>query len=167
MITLLKLIIPGTPTPKQSARFRIAKTKTGKQYIHSYQTKDIVEDERSKKIIIKEQLPEGFEIIQGAVIVSKLHYIFPPLKSFSKKTLEQIKQEYIIYKTTAPDLDSNLNKSLFDAMQGIVFLNDSQVCDINNLKKYYGFEPRTEIEICLEPEAEKINSEMEEMELFE
>lgn len=29
----------------------------------------------------------------------------------------------------------------------IIYINDSQICEINNVKKYYGFVPRIEIEI--------------------
>jgi Holliday junction resolvase RusA-like endonuclease len=114
-----------------------------------WQPNEVQENERSIKLIIKEQLPEDFQILKDEVIINKLHYIFPPLKSFSKKILNDIAAGKIIYKTTKPDLDSNLNKGLFDAMEGIIFLNDSQVCEIKDMKKYYGFEPRSEIEIQL------------------
>lgn len=149
MNEVLKFVIPGSPKPKQSARFRITKGRGGQQFIHSYQTKEVQDEERSIRLIIKEQLPKDFEILRDGVKINKLHYVFPPLSSHSKKILAQIEAGVLVYKTTKPDLDSNLNKGLFDAMEGIVFLNDSQVCEINNLKKYYGFEPRTEIEISL------------------
>lgn len=143
----IKMIIPGIPKPKQSARFRIAKFGTGKQFIQSYQPKEIVEEERSIRLVIKEQLPKDFVILKGEVVVTKLHYVFPPLSNFSQRLRNEISAGKIIYKTTKPDLTDNLNKGLFDAMQGIIFLNDSQICELNNVKKFYGYDPRTEIEL--------------------
>jgi len=44
------------------------------------------------------------------------------------------------YKTTKPDLD-NLEKMLWDAMEGIVFINDSLICEKHNVIKTYGDTP--------------------------
>ena len=142
----LKFIIPGIPQAKQSARFRIA-GQGNKRFIMSYQKKEVKDEERSIKLIIKEQLPAGFQMLTCGVRITKLHYIFPPLKTFNKKIMWQLQQGQIVPKTTKPDLSDNLNKGLFDAMQGIVFANDSQVYEMDNLRKYYGLEPRTEVEI--------------------
>lgn len=158
----IKFVIPGIPKPKQSVRsgvvYRAGKPvtfidkNTGKERVlqTKFQTAEVKENERAIKLIIKEQLPPEFQIVKGEVKIKKLHYVFPPLSSFSKKKMNEIQQGKIIHKTTKPDLDSNLNKGLFDAMEGIVYINDSQICEINNLTKYYGFEPRTEIEISVD-----------------
>jgi Holliday junction resolvase RusA-like endonuclease len=144
---MIKLTIPGIPQPKQSSRFRIAKMNNGRSIPVSYQTKEVKDNERSIKMIINEQLPQDFKPFTKGVIVKKLHYVFPPLKTASKQQLFLIDCGQIIYKTTKPDLTDNLQKGLFDAMEGIVFMNDSQVCSIYDLKKYYGYNPRIEIEL--------------------
>lgn len=135
------LTIPGIPKPKQSMRARILTAKSGKSFIHAYQKKEVVENERNIRMIIKEQLPSDFIPFTKGVRISTLHYLFPPVSSLKKSELEKIKNGEIVHKTTKPDLTDNLNKGLFDAMQGIVFLNDSQVCEMNDVKKYYSFTP--------------------------
>lgn len=49
----------------------------------------------------------------------------------------------ILYKQTKPDCD-NLWKQVGDAMEGVVYLNDSQICKIE-ITKIFGTTPRTEI----------------------
>ena len=45
------------------------------------------------------------------------------------------------YKTTKPDITDNLAKMLFDCLEGIVYINDSQICEMYDVKKIYGFQP--------------------------
>ena len=78
----LIFFIPGIPKAKQSARFRIARTKFGNQYVKSYQSKSVKENERSIKMIIREQLPENFVCHTGPVIVK---YIIFKFDSFIEK----------------------------------------------------------------------------------
>lgn len=142
----MKLIIYGEPKAKQSAKFaRIGK------FMKSYQPKEVINAEANIKMQIisqlKELFPEGFEVFTGSVAVSKLHYVFSPLKSFTKKKMKMIEDGMLVYKDTKPDLSDNLNKMLFDAMQGIIYDNDSRVVSMDNVKKYYGTRPRIEIEI--------------------
>lgn len=55
-------------------------------------------------------------------------------KAFSKKKRAE---DTIHYKTTKPDLQDNLNKALFDALEGVVWERDQNVVAMDNLKKYY------------------------------
>lgn len=138
----MRLIIYGEPKAKQSAKF----AKRGK-FIKSYQPKRVVNAEANIKMQILEQLPKDFELFTGNVVVDKLYYVFSPLKSFTKKKLELIESGKKVFKNTKPDLSDNLNKMLFDAMQGIVYDNDSRVVGMNKVMKFYGNRPRIEIEI--------------------
>lgn len=142
----LKLKILGTPKPKQSVRSRIAKTKSGKAYVQHYQTKEIKQNEKNLAYDVKSQLPAGFIPFSGALHVKKILYVFAPQKNWPKYRLKELEQGKIFYKDVKPDLTDNLNKPLFDALQGIVFLNDSQICKISNVEKIYGLVPRIEIE---------------------
>lgn len=138
----MHLIIYGEPKAKQSAKF----AKRGK-FMRSYQPKSVVNAEANIKMQILEQLPKDFELFTGNVVVDKLYYVFSPLKSFTKKTMELIESGEKVFKNTKPDLSDNLNKMLFDAMQGIVYDNDSRVVGMNKVMKFYGNRPRIEIEI--------------------
>jgi Holliday junction resolvase RusA-like endonuclease len=41
------------------------------------------------------------------------------------------------FKTTKPDLQDNLNKPLFDALEGLVWERDQNVVAMDDVKKYY------------------------------
>lgn len=139
----IKFIIPGEPKPKQSARFRIVGS--GKNaFVQSYQPKAVVQNSKQISASVLSQLPKGYELMDGAIGV-KVHFVFPPLKSWSKKKLKELEDGAIIFKTTKPDMDNCL-KPLADAMEGVVFTNDSRISIIHGAK-IFGLEPRIEIEL--------------------
>lgn len=145
----IRLFIPGIPQAKQSARFRIAGNQN-KAFIQSYQSKKVKDEERSIKMIIKEQLPEDFICHSGPISVSWVKFQFPPMKSMRKSDLKLINEGKCIAKTTKPDLTDNLMKGLFDAMQGIVYANDSQIWWVGSTCKVYDREPGTALEIVFQ-----------------
>lgn len=137
---ILKFDILGEPFSKQSFRF----ARRG-NYIHKYQPKSIVVKEDGVSWQILNQLPRGFVPTTEAVELD-IVYIFPPLKSWSKKKLAELESGKKMYKTTKPDLQDNLCKGLCDAMEGIVFINDSQICSLRS-EKVYGLTPKTILEV--------------------
>jgi len=139
---MIKLKILGTPQSKQSARFRIS-GKGKKQFVQSYQKKSVKDNERNIAFDVKSQLAPGFVPYNNAIGV-KVLFVFPPLKSWSKKKLAILESGEKIYKDTKPDLTDNLMKGLFDAMNGIVFTDDARVCKVES-EKIFGFVPRTEL----------------------
>lgn len=143
----MKLIIKGIPKPKQSVRSRIVKTKTGKNFVQHYQTKEVKQNERNLAYDVKSQLPSDFVPFSGAIHVKKILYVFPPQKGWPKYKMKELEAGKVFYKQEKPDLTDNLNKPLFDALQGIVFLNDSLICKISNVEKIYGLVPRIELEL--------------------
>ena len=127
------------PTPHQSVRM----TRSG----HSYQPKKIVDYKNAIIEMVREQLPDHFSIIpKGTPIhITKLHYQFEIPKSWSKK-----KKAEAYWMTSRPDLHDNLNKALFDALEGIIWEADHNVVRLDNLQKYYGQTNQINIEIeCL------------------
>jgi Holliday junction resolvase RusA-like endonuclease len=62
-------------------------------------------------------------IISGPISV-KLEFVFPRTKSMIWKN----KPMFRVPKDTKPDID-NLCKSVFDALNGILFVDDSQICE--------------------------------------
>lgn len=142
MIQKIKLIIKGVPSAKQSTRAAIL----GKK-LRLYQPAKVKLKEENIKLQVLNQLPKDFMMFQCEVHILKCHFIFPIPKSFSKKKINQVKEGKVIYKNTKPDLTDNLSKGLIDAMEGIIFVNDSRIVSMNNYKKYYGVIPRIEIEL--------------------
>lgn len=128
--------IKGNPKAKQSVRF----TKTG----HKYQPKELIQEEKNIRSQIIEQLPPNFELLKNAIKLEVVFY-FPPLKTFNKKIMNDIEKGLPVPKTTKPDLD-NLEKMVLDAMQGVVYLNDSQIY-YKSSQKYYSNTPQINITI--------------------
>ena len=82
------------------------------------------------------------------VHIKRLHFYFLCTKTMlkNKGICGQIGAGFVIPKTVKPDCD-NLMKPLFDAMEGIVFKNDSQIWAIDEIRKYYRHKPGILIEL--------------------
>jgi Holliday junction resolvase RusA-like endonuclease len=147
----LSLKILGVPFAKQSMRFHsfVLKTpsRTGKPRIitQPYQPKKVVDGEKNFRLQIIEQLPKGFIPWKGGVIVSQVTFKFPELKSMNKTDKGLIAKGFPLFKVTKPDLTDNLMKGLFDAMKGVVFADDSQVCVVKEISKIYSSTPGIDI----------------------
>lgn len=114
--------------PHQSVRV----TKFGR----TYQPKKISDYKTKIQEAVREQLPDGFLAI-GAntpIHITRLHYVFEYPKSFPKSKKDSMTPNY---KVTKPDLHDNLNKALFDALEGIIWERDQNVVAMDDVKKYY------------------------------
>ena len=139
----MKVTVLGIPKPKQSARFYAQTFKGGKTRVRSYQKKEVKDAEKNFAFSVISQLPKNFVPYDEPIAVEVL-FVFPPLSTFSKKKKAEIESGVIYYKETKPDLTDNLNKGVFDALEGIVYVNDSRICAVTS-KKIYGMIPRTEL----------------------
>lgn len=112
----------------------------------TYQPKRVIDYKEQIRKAIQEQLPDGFLCIPADVPIhiTRLHYCYEFPKSFSKKRREAALYQY---KTTKPDLHDNLNKPLFDALEGLVWERDQNVVSMDNVKKYYWHEDAIIMEI--------------------
>ena len=135
---ILKFVILGEPIPKQSARF----TKSG----FAFQPKKIVTAKDNIRTQIINQLPSGFKMISEPLAILNLKFVFSPPQSLKKWQKEILNGDSLLIKTTKPDLD-NLEKMLYDAMESVVYDNDSKIYQKSNVGKYYGLKPRIEIEL--------------------
>jgi Holliday junction resolvase RusA-like endonuclease len=140
----VSLYLKGDPMPKQSVRsyangsFRVLPNGKKSYNVFHYQPKEMDERKEDCQRQIREQLPSGFQMFTTRVHVRKLHYLFAPLKSFSKAEMDLIKSGEVVYKETQPDLPDNLQKLPFDSMAGIVYKNDGMVVTMDGLSKHYG-----------------------------
>jgi len=134
----MKFTFFGKPFAKQSTKF----TRSGLTYTPA----KIKTAENNIRVQAIQQLPKGFIPFQGQVFITKCHFIFAPPKSMRKKDLKRIEAGKIVYKETKPDVD-NMQKILLDSLNSIVFVDDSRIVAMDNVKKYYGFTPRIELEI--------------------
>lgn len=130
----LTLTLFGIPMPKQSVRAFVKDDSTLGHFQPSKygeRTKDYIRQ-------IKEQLPEGFTMFEHECHITKMHFIFPPLKGFHKikGRMDALRNGEIIYKNTKGDID-NYQKILFDSLNGLVLKDDSIIVSLDNVKKYY------------------------------
>lgn len=115
---MIKLSFPIAPVAKERPRF----TKTG----HTYTPKKTVQFERQIRTLAQHQMWQyKRQPFSDAVTVS-LHFFIKPPKN--KKSNRE-------YPTTRPDID-NLIKSILDALNGILWDDDSRICKITAEKKY-------------------------------
>ena len=128
----------GKPFAKQSTKF----TRKG----FAYTPAKIKNAESNIRMQAIQQLPKGFIPFQNEVFITKCHFIFTPPMSMRKRDIRRIQYGEIVYKPTKSDLDNNL-KLLWDSLETVVFINDSRIVAMDNVKKYYGFGPRIELEI--------------------
>lgn len=114
---MIKLHFKIKPLPKQSARI----TSRG-----SYQSDVVKKYEQNLLIEALSQRPRGFVKMAGP-IYAKVRYVFERPSSVPESE---------IYKTSPPDVTDNLNKPLFDALEGNFYYNDSQIAKVVASKVY-------------------------------
>jgi Holliday junction resolvase RusA-like endonuclease len=121
----------GEPMAKQSVRA----TKSG----HFFQPKKYIDREKDYRKQITNQLPKDFQMFTEEARITKLHFIYAPLKAFHKikGRMEEIREGKLFPKTTRPDLDNNF-KFILDCMSNIVYKDDSIIYTIENAAKFHG-----------------------------
>lgn len=95
--------------------------------------------EYKKNILIEalSQMPVGYQKMTG-FIEANITFYFKHPSSFSKSLIEKIKNpEYKIHKATKPDLQDNLNKPIFDALEHRFYEHDSQICIVHSEKLWW------------------------------
>ena len=114
------------PVPHQS--FRV-----GRNGI-KYKPKKIKDYQEYIKKLVLDQLPDDFQIISAGTLIEVvyIHYCYAYPKSMAKKY-----KVGNVPKVTKPDLHDNLNKALFDALEGIVFEQDQNIYSVKDMQKYY------------------------------
>lgn len=117
----LSFFVTGSSVAQGRPRFR----RTG-NYVHTYdpaKSKSWKESVRWQNIEYMRK--EGKGMIEGAIEAS-LVFLLPRPKSLPKKVKDHIRK---------PDIE-NLVKSIFDALEGIAYKNDSQICKMTVTKLY-------------------------------
>ena len=125
----LSFNIIGVPVPKGRPRFF-----RGPKFVHTYTPKKTHVWESSIRVQARQHKPE---IPWQGPIRMTLLFFMPRPKSLSKEVIHHVKK---------PDLD-NLAKAMKDALQGIMYVSDSQVVYLILSKIYASGEPRVEVKI--------------------
>jgi Holliday junction resolvase RusA-like endonuclease len=131
---MIRFTIPGPPVGKGRAR----STRNGHHYTP--------EKTREYEKLVRgfgHHATDGLELIERPVRLSLMFYL-PIPKSWSKKDRLQA-QDGKVHHTGKPDLD-NLIKSVSDGLNGVIYVDDSQIKAIDAMK-VYDINPRVEVEI--------------------
>ena len=132
---MIKFTVPGEPKSKGRARFQ----RIG-NFVKTYTPTETVAYENWVKMCYMESKSEKMDGQLGVNIIS--YYNIP--KSMSNKKRE----EAIIGRlrpTKKPDVD-NVSKVILDSLNKIAYHDDSSVVELTTVK-YYGEDPRVEVEI--------------------
>lgn len=132
----IQFTIPGTPVAK--ARPRV--TRTG----HAYTPKKTSDYEKLVKVYaIKTMTEHGLKPTEEAIRLD-VQAFFPIPASWTKAKKEKALNGDLKH-TTRPDL-SNIVKAVEDAMNGIVYKDDSQISEIVCVKRY-SMSPRVDLTV--------------------
>ena len=130
---MVKFTVPGKPVGKQRPRF--SRTYTG---VRTYTPRKTQEYEDLVRISYRQVSKQKLE---GAISATIYGYFEPP-RSISKKQREQMLNGNISY---IKKIDSdNLAKSILDALNGVAYDDDSQVC-LLIVQKLYAETARVEV----------------------
>lgn len=134
--------LPGAPQGKARPRFRVARTKAGKQFVAVYTPAETVAYEKAIAWAAKAAM-RSREPMTGPVELN-VTAVMPVPASWSIKKQNAALVESI-RPTVKPDFD-NIEKVVADAIKGIVWIDDSQVC-VSNFRKRYGANPALLVEV--------------------
>lgn len=108
-----------------------------------YKPKKVTDYQKYVKALIEAQLPKDFNIIPAGcpIKVNYIEYVYAYPKSLAKK-----RRVLRLPKTTKPDLQDNLNKAFFDALEGLIYVQDQNIVEIKNMVKYFGPEDKIKVQ---------------------
>ena len=134
----LKIVIYGEPVPQGRPRF----ARMG-NYVHAYDPQKSKDYKRLVRLWVTERLKkiDGFIPFQNALYVDITFWLSIPSSWSKKKRIEA--DSGLIRPIKRPDAD-NLFKSL-DALNGLLWVDDSIITDLHIRKRYTAELARTEI----------------------
>ena len=142
-------VVPGKAVGKGRPRSSILRGRGGKPIlsagqpiIHHHTPENTANYENLVKVSAMPAM-QGRALLEGAVETEITVFIEPP-KSWSKKKTEQALSG-LIRPTKKPDID-NLIKAIYDALNGVVWVDDSQVTD-TTVRKRYSATPRAFVKV--------------------
>lgn len=123
----IAFVIPGTPVGKGRPKF----ARRG-NFVTTYTPEKTASYENLVKLKAETAML-GRQLIDGPVSVTVGIYVTPPASWSQKKQRAALASE--IFPTSKPDVD-NVIKGIFDAMNGVVWRDDKQACDVFVIKRY-------------------------------
>ena len=140
---MISFFVPGVPVPKGSAK-SFYNPKAGK-IVTMQDNRDRQKPWASMISYSAQQI--GCEVCGGGVSLSLLFTMPRPKSHFGTgKNAQLLKTTAPMFHTSTPDLDK-LVRCVKDALKGIAYRDDSQVCRMMHVVKAYGDHPGVKITI--------------------
>lgn len=133
----MKIIIPGVPVGKGRPKFS-----THGGFPKAYTPAKTANYENLVKLAFQQSNQKPFE--KDAQLRAEIKAFFPIPKSTSKKKRAEM-LDFTIRHTKKCDAD-NLAKAILDALNGVAYYDDAQICELF-VFKYYGDNPHVELSI--------------------
>lgn len=130
-MTSIEFTVPGDPVGK--GRPRVAKR--GK-FAHLYTPEKTVAYEGLVAMAAQEAMDGQAALLDGPVAVRMDIRLSVPASWSKKKRAQAL--DGLIHPTKKPDID-NIEKAIFDALNGVVWNDDVQVCRVFKFKKFAEF----------------------------
>jgi Holliday junction resolvase RusA-like endonuclease len=124
--------------PVPQIRPRAARTRLG---VRLYDPKKV--SQFKKLVAMEAKLTYRQKLLEGPLRIDLAFY--RPIQNSLSNQQKRLREAQQILPAVKPDLD-NYVKSFLDALHGIYWIDDNQICEIH-AKKYYGAKPRIEIEV--------------------
>jgi len=135
-------VIMGIPKSQPRNRHRMVKTKAGKVFTMNYEPEEAAMAKENTRAQIVNQLPTF--IPRNVPIICNIEAYLPRPKNHYRSNGE-VKSAAPRFCTSKPDKD-NLEKAIYDAMTGVVWMDDCQVVD-GRLVKFYGDVPKVVVKV--------------------
>lgn len=119
----IRLLLDIEPRAKQS--FRVGK--------HNYQSKSVTDYQKAIRAMALEQTSAEQRNLSGPLYVS-VEFVWQTPKSWTRAQVKEA-QDKFVYRIARPDID-NLCKGVFDALNGVIWNDDSQIVGIHAWKRY-------------------------------
>lgn len=142
MSTTVTFEVPGAPQGKARPRFRVVKPKGKPEFVHVYTPAETMGYEKAIAWAAKAAM-RGKEPMTGPVELCVTAVLPVPVSWSIKKRNAALVGD--LWPTGKPDFD-NIEKVVADAVKGIVWKDDSQVCT-SNFRKRYGKDPGLAVEV--------------------
>jgi Holliday junction resolvase RusA-like endonuclease len=120
-------VVPGAPVGKGRPKF----ARRG-NFVATYTPEKTANYENLVKVTAHSAM-RGTPLIEGPVRLDLKLFVTPPASWSKKKTALALGGA--VLPTTKPDID-NVLKGICDAMNGVVFMDDKQVCEVSVTKRY-------------------------------
>lgn len=148
---VITVIVPGEPTAKGRPRFRQWKAKDGRAGVTAYMPGKTANAEA----FVKERAAQAMDhwavgSVPKAPLTGPLTMVLTahlPIRASWSKRKQADARAGLLAPTSKPDL-TNISKTYEDALNGIVWIDDSQIVECI-LRKRYSDQPR--VELTVEP----------------